>query len=293
MAAAEPLHRLIQSVQFTDAEIKRIAKNASKEADAIMARLADKEGIGAAVKSSQVAMAKLNAEMWANIADATKVGIGDAVWNATEMQALFDEQLFAKTGMSQVYWRQSMIATAKTGVDSLISRKINGISLSEKVYKNSALSKGIIDKTINNGLALGMNARDIAKSVVGFIDPATPGGASYAAMRLGRTEVANAFHTTAVRRYQQTPWVQVVKWSLSGSHPAGKVDECNDYADSVHFKGGEAGQFLVMEVPGKPHPNCLCYVEPVVMDLDQYIKNFKAGKYDDYINKQMGCSARA
>ena len=183
-----------------------------------------------------------------------------------------------------------MIATAKTGVDSLISRKVNGISLSQKVYNNQALSKGIIDKTINNGLALGMNARDIAKSVVGFIDPQTPGGASYAAMRLGRTEVANAFHTTAVRRYQQTPWINVVKWSLSGSHPAGLVDDCNDYAEGVHFKGGEPGEFLTMEVPGKPHPQCLCYVEPVVIDLDTYVKNFKAGEYDDYINGQLGCS---
>lgn len=289
MPTPEPLHRTLQSIQFTDAEIKRIAKNAALEADKVMQSLAAKGTTSAAIQSAQVAMAKVNVQMWANVLDATKVGIGDAVWNATEMQALFDERLFAAAGVSQEYWRASMIAKAKVGVDSLISRKQNGITLSQRVYKNQALSKGYVDRAINNGLALGKSAKAIAADVVGFIDPATPGGASYAAMRLGRTEVNNAFHATAVRNYQNTPWVQRVKWSLSGSHPAGKVDECNDYADSVHFKGGEAGEFLAMEVPGKPHPNCLCYVEPVVMDLDQYAKNFKSGQYDQYIEKQMGC----
>lgn len=282
MAPAEALHRTVQVITFTDNEVKRIAQKASQEAARVMADLDPKSP-----RYAQLAMAKVNVEMWGNIADATKVGIGDAVWNATEMQALFDEKMFGAAGISQQYWRASMIAQAQEGVNSLISRKENGINLSQKVYKNSALSKGKIDDIINNGLLLGKSQREIAKDVVGFINPNVPGGASSAAMRLARTEVNNAFHRTSIRNYQKTPWVEKVKWNLSGSHP--RPDECNEYAESVHHKGWGAGEYRPDEVPEKPHPNCLCYVEPVTMDLEKFAKNFKAGKYDDHISEAMGC----
>lgn len=288
MAAAEGLHRNINSLTFTDGEIRRIAANAATEANKAMAALAKKGTTSAAVRSAQIAMAKVSTQMWANVLDATKVGIGDAVWNATEMQALFDEQLFESVGFSSTYWRASMIAQAKEGVDSLISRKENGITLSQKVYKNAALSAGKIDNIINSALALGKSQRELAKDVIGFIDPAVPGGASYAAQRLARTEINNAFHTTNIRTYKETPWVEAVQWNLSGSHP--RPDTCNEYAESTHMKGGDPGVYRPDDVPSRPHPNCLCYIEPVTMDLDKYVKAFKSGKYDDYINNQMGCS---
>lgn len=288
MAAPEPLHRTIQSISFTDAEIKRIAQNASAEASKVMSILSEKGTTSAAVRSAQVAMAKVNVELWGNIADATKVGIGDAVWNATEMQALFDEALFKKAGFTSQYWRASMIAQAQEGVNNLVSRKQNGFTLSQKVYRNQALSKGYVDRAINNGLLLGKSAREIAADVIGYIDPKVPGGASSAAMRLARTEVNNAFHTTSRNNYIKTPWVERVKWNLSGSHP--KPDDCNKFAEETHHTGWGAGEYRPTEVPDKPHPNCLCFVDPVQIDLDAYIKNFKAGKYDEYIEDQIGCA---
>jgi hypothetical protein len=282
MAIPEGLHRQVNVLTFTDAEIRRVALNASKDASKIMANLSP-----TSVRRAQLAMAKVSAEMWAGVGDATKVGIGDAVYNATEMQSLFDEQLFAKVGFSSQYWRASMIAQSKEGIQSLISRKENGIGLSERVYKNHALTKGWVDDKINNGLLLGKSAREIANDVIGFINPNVPGGASYAAMRLGRSEIQNAFHTTSVNHYKQTPWVETVTWNLSGSHP--KPDECNRYAESEHIQGGDAGQFYPDDVPSKPHPNCLCFVTPDVMSLDAFAKNFKQGQYDNYIDGQMGC----
>lgn len=284
MGAAESLQRTVQSVQFTDSEIKRIATLASQEASSIMAGL-EKDSL----RRAQIALAKVNVEMWGNIGDATKVGMGDAVWNATEFQALYDQRLFEAAGIDHRYWQASMMQQAKQGIEAVISRKENGFTLSDKVYHNQALSKGYIDNAINNGLLLNKSVAEIKKDVIGFIDPNTPGGASFAAQRLARTEVVNAYHRTAVRKYQQTPWVEKVKWNLSGSH--GRPDACNDYADSVHYmgKGWDAGEWRPGDVPEKPHPNCLCYVEPVTMSLDAYAKAFKAGKYDNYIDQQMGC----
>lgn len=283
----EGLHRQLQPIQFTDSEIRRVMKNASDEADKIIATMGKKGTTSAAVRSAQASMSKVSAQMWAGVGDAAKVGIGDAVYSATEMQALFDETLFGSAGFSSTYWRASMIAQSKEGINSLISRKENGITLSQRVYKNSALSKGKIDDIINKHLLLGNSARDIAKEVKAFINPNVPGGASYAAMRLGRSEVQNAFHRTSVRNYQQTPWVETVKWNLSGSHP--KPDACNEYSEDVTFPGGEAGMYRPTEVPDKPHPNCLCFVTPEVMDLDKFVKAFKDGKFDGYIEQTMGC----
>jgi hypothetical protein len=258
------------------------------EAQRIMNGLEDGKGIGAKARRSQVAMAKVNAEMWGNVHDATKVGIGDAVWNAKEMQSLFDESLFKAAGVDSKFWRASMIAQAQEGVNSLIARKENGLTLSDKVYRNQALSKGYVDRAINNGLLLGKSAKEIADDVVKFINPNVPGGASYSAMRLGRTEVNNAFHASSLKGYKDTPWINTVQWHMSSSHA--RPDECNEYAESTHFKGGGPGVFKTGDVPSKPHPQCLCYIEGLSDDLDKFAKNFKSGKYDNYINQKMGCA---
>ena len=281
----DPLIRQVQSIGFTDSEIKRLLHVAANEAGQIMASSASD------LRKAQVALGKLSAEMWAGVESAVKVGIGDGIYNATEYQALFDEDLFTRAGLSSTYWRQSMIQTAAQGIQAVISRKENGITLSDKVIFSNQKTKSAINDTINSGLLLGKSPKEIADSVKKYIRPDVPGGVSYAAMRIGRSEVLNAYHTTALNRYKATPWITTVRWNLSGSHP--KPDECNEYADDVHFKGGEGGQWRAGEVPGKPHPNCLCYVTPDSPSLDDFVKGFKSGKYDSYIDGEMGCHAGA
>jgi hypothetical protein len=108
---------------------------------------------------------------------------------------------------------------------------------------------------------------------------------SYAAMRLGRTELNNAFHTTTRNHWAATPFVPYMKWSLSGSHP--RPDICNGYAEDTHVRNGEAGVFDANEVPDKPHPQCLCYVSPVTMDDDEFVQQFHAGRFDSWVDQQL------
>lgn len=291
MPIPNPRDSQIHVVRLTDREIRKVTRDAAQEADKIIRSLAGNETVGARVRSAQLSLAKVNAEMWAAVGDATKVGIGDAFDQAAEVQALFDEDLFRATGMSASYWRMSQLAQARAGIDAFIARKENHFTLSQRVYRNTALSRGYVERAINNGLLLNKSVAEIAKDVKGFIDPATPGGASYAAHRLARTEVVGAYHQQARKGYAQTPWVGAVKWNLSGSHP--RPDVCNEYAEDSHMPRGEAGVWAKSDVPGKPHPQCLCYITPVTVSDDEFVRRFRNGEYDSYINDQMGCTAIA
>ena len=289
MPASNARDRLVEVTQLTDTDIRKITRDASREAERMIRSLEGDERIGSRIRSAQLQLAKANAKMWSDIGDATKIGIANAVDSATDYQVLFDHTIMKAAGIDAAHWRSSMQATARQGINSIISRKENGITLSQRVYRNRALSQGQVDRAINNGLLLGKSAREIATDVRRFISPDAPGGVSYSAMRLARSEIQNAYHTTARNRYKESPWVERVKWNLSGSHP--EPDECNEFADHMHRPNWERGEYPVGAVPDKPHPQCLCYIEPVSLDLETFAKNFEAGKYDEHIDQQMGCAS--
>lgn len=121
--------------------------------------------------------------------------------------------------------------------------------LSQKVYRNAALSSGRIERLIRVGIVQGLSARELAKTVKKFISPDVKGGVAYAAMRLARTELNNAFHERQKDVIVGKPWALAV-WNLSKSHP--HRDACNDLAEGGPYEGDK--------VPDKPHPQCLCYL---------------------------------
>lgn len=276
MVRPNPKGAQIRSVQLTDREIRRIARLASQEAQVMV-------NSASTVRAAQVQLAALNVEMWADVGDAVKSGIEVAATKSAQVQALFDLANLEHVGISGADWKRSMIATAQEGVQSLISRRENGFTLSQRVWRNSQAAQRGLREAIDVGLLLGKSQREIAKDVYKYINPNTPGGASYAAMRLGRTEVANAYHRSTIRQYQSTPWVEKCRWHLSGSHP--RPDQCNEYAD--------IGTYAVDDVPDKPHPNCLCYLTPVSLSLDEYARRYESGEFDDYIDAQLSHAGMA
>lgn len=135
------------------------------------------------------------------------------------------------------------------------------LTLSTRVYERAALSSGHIEKIIRAGVIRGFSAREIAADVKKFIHPSTPGGASYAAMRLGRTELNNAFHEQQKAEAVRS-WVTGAKWNRSKSHP--KRDRCDEYAE--HDEDLGVGVWDKNRIPNKPHPQCLCYITYKVMN---------------------------
>lgn len=281
-ARREPLLRYLNIQRLTDDDFRLLLKDSAAEAERIALASGD-------VRRAQLALAREQQDLWRKIGDSTRVAIGDGVDAASESLAYLNELMLNASGGSSAFWKQSMLAQGRTGIDSFISRTSNGIPLSERVYKGRAWSNDLINRKVNGLVLSGASAREIAKSVSSLIDPSTPGGVSYAAMRLGRTELNNAFHTTSVRLASEQPWVSGMKWHLSSSHPEGDV--CDEYAFGQHFRGGGQGVFKVDQVPGKPHPQCLCYVTPELPDDDEIARRFANGEYDDYVQR-VGCVTR-
>ena len=199
--------------------------------------------------------------------------------------SLYDERgilswLFPNS-VDRLQYADSLRQTARRNIEATIVRTLfTEKPLSARVYKTQALADGLVGRTVNNALARGDSAKNLAKEVRALIDPNTPGGVSYAAMRLGRTEINNAFHAQSIMDSQEKPWVQEMRWYLSKRHEKDPGDECEIYAAT--------GLFRKEEVPEKPHPNCRCYVTPELPDYDEFEKSLISGHYDPYLDSVMG-----
>jgi hypothetical protein len=145
----------------------------------------------------------------------------------------WEEPYYVASGLSRSErskLRASTTAMSDRNVELMLRRfNTEQIPLSQQVYRTEKLASGWVDKVVNLGLGRGLTAREIAKEVKGSIRPDVQGGVAYAAMRLGRTEVNNSFHTAAIVSSADKPWVEGMHWHLSGSHP--KKDICNLLAE--------------------------------------------------------------
>lgn len=290
MTTPNPLQRYAAVQSVVDRELAVILRDAANEGERLIRDLAGKKGVGAAMERRQVAEAvralrRLQGEMWGSITQATAVGMDRVGKQVAEAENLVNRLLFRHVGGLNRELERAMQVRAQVAINNYKARMDNGISLSRQVYKTKALSNGLVDREINRGLLLGRTARQIASSVRGLINPNVPGGVSYAANRLARTEINNAFHRAQIDQRIDSPFTTGFKWHLSGSHP--RPDACNDYADSSHFKDGPAGVFKPSDTPGKPHPNCLCYLTTETISEGEFAQGFLSGKYDTYIDRQI------
>ena len=272
----------------TDREVLAILRDALASANREMRRLQNRVGVGAAVRSDQLAASKqaifrLMADIWRSTGDLVRARRYDAAAAAVESQGIYDAVLFAAVGHEAEFELlvEGLKAFARNAIDLGVNRlTTSAIELSQNVYRAEALSTGQLDRMLNAMLARGSSAREIARAVRGYIDPAVPGGVSYSAMRLGRTELNNAFHAMQAQVMAISPWVEATQWNLSGSHVM--PDECDDYASNTDFNGKE-GQYDSTTIPANPHPMCLCFLTPVLMSVSAFGDALGSGAFDNFM----------
>ena len=275
-----------------DQELAEILSDAAQDTSKRFEKLTGTKGFSKTLRRTQLALAQrqikkdLN-ERFGQISNIIRNNQQDAAVAAVSA-GIFDQRgilarIFQNPSDRKQY-AESLEQTARRNVEAVMTRTLSSARpLSERVYKTKALSNGLVDRAINRGLSRGDSALDIANSVKSLIRPDVPGGISYAARRLGRTEINNAFHAQSIFDSEETPWVNQMEWHLSKVHKNDDDDPCEDYALERYFQIGH--------IPEKPHPNCLCYVTPVVEDYDIFERNLLAGQYDSYIEDQMGIPA--
>ena len=292
MAAPKPtpLIAYLGVQQQIDREMAQILLTAAKEAEKIVGGIQGAKGASAAMTSAKMkqasaALRKASGEMYGEVTRTMRTGMKTAAAAAVSSETFVNDALYNAFGARLPALEQAFAYDASNAIEAAYAKAQNGIPLASQVYRTNALTDGSVDRVLNNGILLQQSAAQIASTVAALINPFTPGGTSYAANRLARTELNNAFHTAQINRRADEPWTQGMKWHLSGSHP--RPDACNEYATGVNFKGGDPGVFKADAVPGKPHPNCLCYLTTVTDTEEQFIEDFLAGKHDAYMDQQI------
>ena len=183
------------------------------------------------------------------------------------------------SGISLSDFTAGQRGAARNGIRAAISSlQKSDYDLSSNVYGTRALSNRWLKNQVAILIARGESANTIAKAVRSSVSPRTPGGVAYAAMRLGRTELNNAFHATAVDLAKDRPWVSGMDWHLSSvhSHSPNKTEICELYSKK---------QYKVEAVPAKPHPQCRCYVTPSLVAKEVFMRRLTAGQYRSWIHE--------
>lgn len=265
--------------------IRGILFQASQDAFAQISALEGKDGIGAQTRISQISsfmriVRDIDESIFKDIGPVIRNGQQDAAEAAVdslgEHEVSLTRRLFGSVGATED-WLDSQRKSAALGVNNAIRQYLGASEpLSRRVYKSRSLSNGYVERAIRSQLAVGGSARDIAQRVRSHINPATPGGVSYAAMRLGRTELNNAFHATSIALMDDRPWIDEAVWNLSKRHDEKTGCKCEEYARLKYFP--------IDRIPRKPHPQCRCFTTPKLIDTQTFENNLAIGMYDGYIS---------
>jgi hypothetical protein len=80
---------------------------------------------------------------------------------------------------------------------------------------------------------------------------------------LARTELTRAHGRATIEAARLNPFVEGVRWNLSGSHP--RTDICDSNASGSSGPKFPAGVYRPGDIPSYPqHPNCLCFLSQEV-----------------------------
>ena len=171
------------------------------------------------------------------------------------------------------------------------SRKVDGMNLSQRVWKYVDQYKAQMESALDVGLGEGRSADELSRDVrQNLREPNRlfrrvrdkrgnlvlsknarayhPGQGVYRssyknAMRLTRSEINMAYRESDYQRWQQLDFVVGFEIHRSNHEPLCKCDICSKlvgrYPKTFKFKGW--------------HPQCMCYATPILMDEETFDEN--------------------
>lgn len=271
-----------QELQVTDREVLRMLREAKKRVDAILKELpAGKQEVRRAqLEQTRARLLAEQADIFERLGDIVSARRARAASRSAGLSAAGDAALLSLVGKGPQgqYLYESALQVGQRQIEAALARmKLSQLPLSKRIYNTSVWMGNRLGRLINETLATGLNAQEFARRARDWFNPNTPGGVRYAALRLARTEINNAFHAMSAAKYADTPWIKQVEWNLSKSHP--KPDVCNEVAAGSPYPADR--------VPARPHPQCMCYITPKAIGEDDFVDNFVNGDYDDYLDAEL------
>jgi hypothetical protein len=263
VTAPNPLQNYLHVQQKMDIRMRGILIQAAITTARKILLLSKKNGVSARTREAQLGLfleylRTEQTELWVHtIYPLIVKTMKEAAGSADAAAAYIDQVLRTAVGDRQAeFLLEGMRVQAR--IASSFDLDARAQLLSSRVWKNVDQNVGRIQRMVQKHLVTGsVNARELATDVRRFIDPTTPGGTSYAAMRLARTEINGAFHDRQKRIAESRPWVKSAKWNRSRTHH--HKDRCDLIANG-HSEGLSAGHYETDAIPDKPHPQCLCYI---------------------------------
>lgn len=271
-----------QELQVTDRQVLAMLRAAKRNVDRILADLpAGQQQIKRAqLESTRARLLAEQASVFERLGDIVAARRARAASRSAGLSAAVDRALLDAVGHGAEgqFLYESALQVGQRQIDAALARmKHSQLPLSKRIYNTSVWMGGRLGQLINTTLATSLNAKEFAAKARDWFNPNTPGGVRYAALRLARTEINNAFHAMTAEKAARDPWITEVEWNLSKSHP--KPDICNEvHADSP---------FPADKVPARPHPQCMCYITPKPIEEDEFIDRFLKGEYDDFLDKEL------
>lgn len=176
----------------------------------------------------------------------------------------------------------------------------DGYTFSQRVWKEGSLYQEDIKNILNAGIAQGRDPFQIAKDLqvytadgktalikrYGKLERGTrefskriPKNVDYRAVRLVRTEIYNNMRDVQVSSGEANP---AVTGEYNWIRQAGAGDfgcACPDLAAGSPYRAEN--------VPINPHPNCSCYIQPILRDQNEFVADLKRwvdGEDVDYLD---------
>ncbi|QAS52387.1 hypothetical protein [Halobacillus litoralis] len=267
----------------------RIIKNIAKEVRGLAAN-GDSEMKIRHLVELEKAVAQEIASLNGEVDEATAEFIAEAVEAGLSYSQGVTYKLLDEAGIDKAPMIRRFHKVNVRAAEAVYARTINGLSTSDRIWRNSQKAGTSIRTIIQEGIVMGKDVREVARSLEKYaqngkqtlardypnmmkrLGNRIPQDVSYEALRLARTEMTAAFGEGTIQSVRVSPSSKGIQWVLSPSHPV--VDICDTFANADHGLG--RGVYPVGEEPMfPPHPNCLCSLLPVHEDPDDFVDKLK------------------
>lgn len=171
----------------------------------------------------------------------------------------------------------------------------DGLSLSDRIWRDAATFKRTMENTIARNIQMGRSTKSLGKQFLqfaeqqpvqlskemkAFVSQLAPEDAQkaiqryvkkkldYNATRVARTEIQRAYRESYLEQAKKLPFVQGVKWNRSRSEYDCSI--CHNLATRDLYNLGP-GIYPADKIPVIPHPHCRCYYSTALMPLNEEV----------------------